>query len=139
MNPVTYVDGLAVVAQEAGADMPWLGLRGNGTYANTLSANTLTLADGTKRYQCAIEDDCDFIGTTVQSITAGHGPKVHGTGNGGHRSRTVAAKGDIMDMPLRDFIAFAAKNGQLLSDVESWRDRALAAERRLATIERQFQ
>lgn len=132
MNPVTEVDGIAVAAREAGADMPWLPRRRNGGYARTDKVRTLTLADGSKRYQCAIEDDCTFTSTTVQAVTAGHGPKIH---NGGRRR----LQGDILDMTLRDFIAFVARNEQTIGSAETWRERALAAERRLASIERQFQ
>jgi hypothetical protein len=141
---VTYlesVDGIQVSGYEIGAEMAWLGQRGDGSYPRTTLVNTLNLADGSKRFQCAIEEGCAFVGQTIQSITAGHGPKAHNSGNGGHQTRTkvLAAKGDIMDMSLRDFVDFVAKHGDLIGDAESWRDRALAAERRLAVIGRQFE
>ena len=138
--PPTHYNGVAVLRVDKGAEMPWLGKRGNGEYAVTRMVDTLRLVDGTTAYWCAIDNDCDFIADTIQAITAGHGPKIHNSGNGGHNSRakTLIARDDIMDMSLRDFIAFVAKHEGILSGTEDWRTRALAAERRLAAIEKHF-
>lgn len=134
-------NGVDIIEVEQGAAMAWLGVTHGGKPVRTKLADTLHLADGNTFYRCALDPDCTYTAASVQMITASHGPKAHGTGKGGFdaRRKTIKARNEILDMSVRDFIAWAQGANELLEDAEDLRNRAMAAERRLAAIERHFQ
>lgn len=141
MQQPTFLNGQPVIGFEIGAAMPWLARKVNGEYARTKQANTAHLANGETIYLCAIDPACTFTAPHIQAITASHGPKVHGTANGGPgkwQKAVADTTTGILDMSLRDFIAWVSKNQDLLDKAQETQDRLAEAEKQLRAIRRQF-
>lgn len=97
----------------------------------------LTLSDDTLAYGCA---HCPEVGATWQKIAARHLREAHGLVSNmarkkvGRRPNTTVVDSTLLDMPLRDILALAAKAMEGSEAGQDWKQRAKAAERKLGQL-----
>jgi len=100
----------------------------------TTKVYRVTLSDGSTVAGCG---SCPHVGDTVQSVTLGHRVQEHpgevslrNLRRRRHPPDATVTSAALLDLPLRELLALArdAEDGRV------WRQRALTAERRLATL-----
>ena len=121
----THVDGRKVVQDQA-AKSP---LHTDTQPVLFRQTRELLLDDGTVVFGCA---HCDFTAAGIGAVRPHL--KEH-TGRGPGRPRTAITQ-DVKDLSLADLLTAVQSLEKITAERESWRTRALDAERRLRTLRR---
>lgn len=115
----TQVNGIAVIADEP--TLSPISAR-NGVPVYWQQTRTLLLEDGTELYGCV---HCDYTADSPNKVRP-HFNK--------HRDRTAAKPASPYDLPLSELLARVADMEKLTAERDTWRRRALKAERSLSTM-----